>query len=151
MSDGENQAAWVDSDDERITISLASNSRLRKLRHSEADDMVNGKEYARRLRQQFERLYPVPDWANASASRASTHRKKRRRTSEDGSSSDDSSADDMDIASDDLSTQPLAKLLQSTDSLTQPSFTVTSNRKKLPPETIEIQRGKDVGDAQPVG
>lgn len=45
-------AAWIDSDDERITISLATNTRLRKLRNYEGEDIVNGKEYTKRLRRQ---------------------------------------------------------------------------------------------------
>lgn len=44
--------AWEDSDDERIMVSLASVPRLRKLRNFEAEDMVNGKEYIKRLRRQ---------------------------------------------------------------------------------------------------
>jgi U3 small nucleolar RNA-associated protein 18 len=47
-----NMPAWHDSDDERIQVSLASNNRLRKLRRTEDEDVINGKEYSRRLRQQ---------------------------------------------------------------------------------------------------
>ncbi|EHL02665.1 putative U3 small nucleolar RNA-associated protein 18 [Glarea lozoyensis 74030] len=67
--------AWEDSDDDRLTISLAGNPRLRKLRKSEADDVVSGKEYTRRLRRQFERMNPVPEWAKEAARPA----KRRRR------------------------------------------------------------------------
>lgn len=49
---GEAAAAWVDSDDERLTISLASVNQRRKLRETEVDDFVNGHEYSRRLRRQ---------------------------------------------------------------------------------------------------
>ncbi len=45
--------AWEDSDDERIMVSLATNTRLRKLRNYEGEDMVNGREYIKRLRRQF--------------------------------------------------------------------------------------------------
>jgi U3 small nucleolar RNA-associated protein 18 len=51
-----NAPAWHDSDDERLLVSLASNNRLRKLRRSEDEDVINGREYARRLRQQYEFL-----------------------------------------------------------------------------------------------
>lgn len=147
-SSGGNPPAWVDSDDERIVISLASNPRLRKLRVSEAEDLVNGKEYTRRLRRQFERLNPIPDWANPSA----TNRpRKRRRTSGDpDSSSHSSSGDEMAVDDDDLTVQPLAKLLQNTDSLTRTTSTTSSGRKRLRPEVIDIQRTKDVGGIQPV-
>lgn len=43
---------WVDSDDERMAISLASQGRTRKLRDNEEDDVVSGREYAMRLRRQ---------------------------------------------------------------------------------------------------
>lgn len=149
-SDGDNPPAWVDSDDERLTVSLASHPRLRKLRLNEADDIVNGREYTKRLRQQFERLYPVPEWANPTASKKSASRQKRRRTSDDGSSSEESSDDNMSVDSGELSTQPLAKLLQSAGALIQSSLTTTANLRKIRPEVIDIQRTKDVGGVQPV-
>lgn len=148
ISSGGNPPAWVDSDDERMVISLASNPRLRKLRVSESEDLVNGKEYTKRLRRQFERLNPIPDWANPSG----TNRpRKRRRTSRDADSSDESSSgDEMAVDDDDLSVQPLAKLLQNADSLTQTTSANPSGRKRLRPEVIDIQRTKDVGGIQPV-
>lgn len=137
----------MDSDDERIVVSLASNSRLRKLRIAESEDLISGREYTKRLRRQFERLYPVPDWANPAATRQDS--KKRRRKLNQNYSSDDASADDMSIDSDDLSVQPLATLLQNTTGfLKVPSS--SSARRKLRPEVIEIQRTKDVGLPQPV-
>ncbi|MCJ1287700.1 hypothetical protein MMC26_007052 [Xylographa opegraphella] len=148
-TDGAEPPAWIDSDDERINVSLASNPRLRKLRISESEDIVNGKEYVKRLRQQFERLYPVPEWANPSASRKTSGRKRRKLSDAASSSSLSNSEDDMSVDSDALSTQPLAKLLQSTGSLTQTSGTSTSTHKKLRPEVIDIQRTKDVSGGQP--
>jgi len=47
-----NAPVWEDSDDERMMVSLASNPRLRKLRITESEDLVNGKEYMERLRRQ---------------------------------------------------------------------------------------------------
>ncbi|KAI9750267.1 MAG: hypothetical protein M1835_001419, partial [Candelina submexicana] len=148
---GDNAPAWEDSDDERIMVSLASNPRLRKLRNTEAEDVVNGKEYIKRLRRQFERLYPVPEWANPSATRRPTKKKQRRRLSETaGSSGGESvSADDMDVDEDELSAQPLANVLRSTQDLTRPSSGGKGKRGKLRPEVLDIQRTKDVGDTQP--
>lgn len=146
--DVEDHAVWVDSDDERIVVSLASNPRLRKLRVAESEDLITGKEYTKRLRRQFERLYPVPDWANPSASERDVTKKKRRSSNKEDSS-EDASADDMSVDSDDLSVQPLAALLQNTNEfLRVPSS--SSTRRKLRPEIINIQRTKDVGLAQPV-
>lgn len=51
-------AAWQDSDDERMVVSLASVPRLRKLRRTEAEDVISGKDYVRRLRKQY--VFPYP-------------------------------------------------------------------------------------------
>lgn len=152
-------AAWEDSDDERITVSLASHARLRKLRTTEADDIVNGKEYSRRLRRQYERLYPVPEWANPAATKKSQSRKKRRLSDGSASSSgDDANANEMEIDSDadedssndTFSTAPLAQLLQDAGSLVSAHQSKSQlGKRKLQPEVLSIQRLKDVGDAQP--
>ncbi|MCJ1430636.1 hypothetical protein MMC29_008554, partial [Sticta canariensis] len=152
LDDNDDQAgskcgpAWVDSDDERMVVSLASHSRLRKLRITESEDLINGREYTKRLRRQFERLYPVPDWANPSSM---VKPKQRRRSNASDNSGGDDSADDMSIDSDDLSVQPLAKLLQNATDLIKTTSGSSSGRQKLRPEVIDIQRTKDVGLAQP--
>jgi U3 small nucleolar RNA-associated protein 18 len=46
-------AAWQDSDDERMVVSLASVPRLRKLRRTEDEDVISGKDYVHRLRKQY--------------------------------------------------------------------------------------------------
>ena len=141
LDDNDDQAgskwgpAWVDSDDERVVVSLASHSRLRKLRITESEDLINGREYTKRLRRQFERLYPVPDWANPSS--MVTPKKRRRSNASDNSGRDDS-ADDMSVDSDDLSVQPLAKLLQNATDLIKTTSGSSSGRKKLRPEVIDI-------------
>lgn len=50
--DSDDPPAWEDSDDERIRISLVSIPRLRKLRTTADEDVIDGKEYIRRLRKQ---------------------------------------------------------------------------------------------------
>ncbi|KAM3066293.1 U3 snoRNP protein [Clarireedia jacksonii] len=140
--EGENAPAWEDSDDDRLAVSLAGNPRLRKLRVNEQEDLVSGGEYTRRLRMQFERLNPVPEWAQSSGRPA-----KRRRRSSAGSASSTSSGD-MDIDDSDISTLPLARLLQDADALTKLSST-TLKRTKLRPEVIDIQRTKDIPLTQP--
>ena len=141
---------WIDSDDERIVVSLASESRLRKLRLTESEDLVNGKEYAKRLRQQFERLYPIPEWANPPLRRKSVHKSRRRLSHSSMSTEDDRSASEMSLESEELSVQPLAKLLRNTKSLVEATTMKSSSRTKLRPEILDIQRTKDVGSAQPV-
>jgi U3 small nucleolar RNA-associated protein 18 len=47
------EAAWSDSDDERREVSLVARPLLRKLRKTEAEDVITGKEYSRRLQKQY--------------------------------------------------------------------------------------------------
>ena len=143
--DEDGKPAWEDSDDERLVVSLASVPQLKKLRETADDDMVNGKEYARRLRKQYERLYPTPDWAVHATGMAN---KKRRRTMDEDESGDES-ASDMDVDEEDLSTQPLAKLLKDADILSRTSRGA-AKRRKLQAGTISIERLKDVAKAGPV-
>jgi len=102
----ETGAAWYDSDDEKLSVSLTSSNRLRKLRRTEDEEFVNGKVYTRRLRQQFERIYSVPEWAVPPERRL----KIRQVNAEE---------EDEDI----LPTDPLSALFQSSARLTQRSTT----------------------------
>ncbi|KAH6675761.1 WD40-repeat-containing domain protein [Halenospora varia] len=133
---------WEDSDDDRLTVSLAGNSRLRKLRVNEDEDLVSGREYTTRLQRQFERLHPVPEWAKPSGRSA-----KRRRRSSAGSDSSISS-EDMDGDDIDLSVLPLARLLQDAGSLARIPIS-TNKRPKLRPEVLDIQRSRDIPLVQP--
>ncbi|KAF2083641.1 WD40 repeat-like protein [Saccharata proteae CBS 121410] len=140
--------AWEDSDDERLVVSLASVPRLRKLRRTEGEDIINGKDYTRRLRRQFERLNPVPEWAQPASVRRPS--KKRRRVSQAGESSaeESSEGEDMDVDEEDLRAQPLAQLLKDADGLTRRAEGV-SKKRKFRPEVIDIQRTKDIAGTQP--
>ncbi|EKJ78463.1 hypothetical protein NXS19_000584 [Fusarium pseudograminearum] len=135
-----NVPAWEDSDDDRLAVSLAGATRLRKLRKTEAEDLVSGTEYSQRLRQQYLRLNPLPAWVRESDGRPS----KRRRSSAASNSSDDSDSDS------EVSAQPLEKFLRDVNSLAG----VGSNQKRrLRPEVIDIQRTREIPDKHnaPVG
>ncbi|KAA8632625.1 hypothetical protein SMACR_00400 [Sordaria macrospora] len=135
----EEPPAWEDSDDERLTVSLAAASRLRKLRQSEEEDVVNGTEYARRLRSQYLRLYPLPEWAKESS--AASQRRRRRSSAAGSSSEDDSDAEDnIDSA------LPLETFLRDVNSFNASNDGRGSKRRKLRPETIDIQRSRDIPD-----
>ncbi|KAG9247935.1 WD40-repeat-containing domain protein [Calycina marina] len=137
--------AWEDSDDERLTISLADNPRLRKLRTHETDDVVSGREYTRRLRKQFELLHPIPDWAQQSSRPA-----KRQRRSSAGSNSSFSTDEEMDLDETDPSTLPLARFLQDANSLIR-SAPPAGKKQKLRPEVLDIQRTRDIPGIQHSG
>ncbi|KIL95014.1 utp18 possible u3 snornp protein involved in maturation of pre-18s rrna [Fusarium avenaceum] len=128
-----NAPVWEDSDDDRLAISLAGATRLRKLRQTEAEDLVSGTEYSRRLRQQYLRLNPLPAWAREADGRPS----KRRRSS---AASDSSVDDDSDS---EISAQPLEKFLRDVNSLAGAGST---KKRRLRPEVIDIQRTREIPD-----
>ncbi len=130
-----NEPAWEDSDDERLSVSLANATRLRKLRITEAEDIVSGSEYTRRLRQQFLRLNPQPQWVSEAEGRPV----KRRRTSTATSDSDASSDDAHDGS--DISALPLEKFLRDVRQLAGAGV---SKKRRLRPEVIDIQRTRDI-------
>lgn len=126
-------AAWIDSDDERLQVSLANNNRLKKLRKNTEEDYVSGREYAKRLRSRFEKVYPVPKWAKES--------KKEY----------DSDGDDMDLDTDDdeghssqQGTNPLKSLLQNAA-----RYVSTKKTKMLPATHIDIERLQDANQSAP--
>ncbi|KAK4230634.1 WD40-repeat-containing domain protein [Podospora fimiseda] len=136
--------AWEDSDDERLTVSLATASRLRKLRTFEGEDVVNGVEYSQRLRQQYLRLYPLPEWA------APPGAKRRRRSS----AADDDLSSDSELENSDgeeiESALPLDAFLRSAASFA-PTDSSNKKRRKLRPETLDIQRTRDIPDSHKSG
>lgn len=86
--------AWTDPDDVNIQVSLATNNRLRKLREAPDDDAVGGREYERRLRRQYEKINPTPEWATKARKRLHPSQKKRRRGSVSSEGASDEGADD---------------------------------------------------------
>ncbi|RMD41219.1 hypothetical protein DV735_g3909, partial [Chaetothyriales sp. CBS 134920] len=115
-------AVWYDSDDDRVAVSLASNPRLRKLRDTPDDDIVSGREYIARLRRQYERLHPRPEWAMTQAAR------KRKRQSDNGNGATANVQDDSDLGG---------------------SATNGLKRQKLQPEVIDIARLPPVTSSGP--
>ncbi|KAI5778573.1 WD40-repeat-containing domain protein [Geopyxis carbonaria] len=132
-ADAADVPAWEDSDDDRLTVSLAAHSRTRKLRDTAADDAVTGRDYAARLRRQFERIYPTPDWA--------LPQKPAKRARHEQSDSDSDSDVDMDGADAALSAPPLSALLATTTQLT------AAKSLRLRPEVIDIVRVADANIA----
>ncbi|KAK9237616.1 WD40-repeat-containing domain protein [Lipomyces kononenkoae] len=130
--------AWVDSDDEQLSISLASTDRLRKLRLAEEEHYINGNEYTARLRSQFQRLYPVPDWANPSGQK----RKKQSVDPAESESDDDYEAEDDEERI--LAADPLKTLLQDVG-----RYTSKSKAKLLPPSILDISRLRDANQQAP--
>ncbi|KAJ4394679.1 U3 snoRNP protein [Gnomoniopsis smithogilvyi] len=135
------QPAWVDSDDERLTVSLAGVKQLRKLRETEADDFVSGAEYARRLRLQYLKFNPLPSWAKEAT--ADGKKKRRRRSSAASSASASASDSEASDEDDDLSALPLEKFLRDASALNGEG---RRKKRKLRPEVLDIQRTRDIPD-----
>lgn len=129
--------AWEDSDDDRLAVSLLSQNRTRKLRETAADDVVTGREYTRRLRVQFERIYPIPEWALPP-------KPKRRRRDSASSVSSDSDVDGMEVDLPKLSTPSISTLLQ-----TAGGYTAKGRGHKLRPEILDIARLTDANTSAP--
>lgn len=126
-------------------MSLAGQAKLRKLRVADSEDVISGTEYVRRLRRQFQRLHPTPEWADPELAA------KRRKMNSDDSDADSDQEMESDDEEEQLSMQPLAKLLQNSTNLTRIEDNARSGgKRKLRQEVLDIQRLKDVGKAQPV-
>ncbi|KAL3232714.1 U3 small nucleolar RNA-associated protein 18 [Nakaseomyces bracarensis] len=123
----DDNAAWVDSDDERISVPITINNKLKKLRKSYQDSHIEGPEYIRRLRSQFEKIYPRPQWADSISDS-----EKENSDSEE----DDDSEDTKNVINGDINA--LAKILESTF-----SYKETSGTKLLPEKNLDILRLKD--------
>ena len=126
--------AWEDSDDDRLAISLAGATRLRKLRTTEKEDIISGSEYNRRLRKQYLTLNPLPAWAKSSDSRPAKRRRRSDAASDESGSDSDSS---------DVEAQPLEQLLRDVNKL---AGLGSATRRKLRPEVIGIQRTREIPD-----
>ena len=125
--------AWEDSDDEKLNVSVMDNNRTKKLRNTYNDSVLSGKQYVRRLRAQFEKIYPKPLWVDDEDSDSNN---------EDGDMSDDREDDREDVINADI--HALSKILQSTY-----SYKDTSRSKLLPSKTLDILRLKDANMVHP--
>lgn len=106
------------------------------MRDTEGDDVVNGTEYIRRLRRQYERLHPPPEWVK--------YARKKRKLSNGVAGSDSDSDISMEDGTDLSTAQPIADLLRTAGSLTRVQDAASGKDRKLRPEVVDIQRLKDV-------
>ncbi|CAK9442066.1 uncharacterized protein LODBEIA_P58380 [Lodderomyces beijingensis] len=123
--------AWEDSDDDKLNISLTASDRLRKLRKTPQDTQISGRAYVTRLRGQFEKIYPRPEWAD--------------RFDEPRGEDADSSDDDIMIGGEEdeedgsgATPASLSRLLSTTH-----QFLTTKQLKLISPTRISITRLKD--------
>jgi U3 small nucleolar RNA-associated protein 18 len=117
-------SAWQDPDDSTLKVSLLSN-RLRKLRDGPGEEEVDGKDYERRLRRQFERINPTPEWARK-------HKHKRQKVG-DGDNDDNDGDDDV------------ANLLSSTGGVL--AGVEVTRHKTITQGSVDIERLRDANQA----
>ncbi|CAI8496351.1 unnamed protein product [Hanseniaspora opuntiae] len=124
--------AWNDSDDENIKINIYQNKRLRKLKRSyEETDMI-GTEYCKRLRTQFEKIYPRPEWIDVPASEQE---------------SDDSEVDN-DEENDESQVNDYNALLRLLKESNKYMANVDKSSKIMPTDKLTVQRLKDANFKQ---
>ncbi|KAJ3120396.1 U3 snoRNP protein [Nowakowskiella sp. JEL0407] len=63
---------WVDDDGEDIQVDLTAKNRTKKLRVSESESVIKSSDYEERLRAQYEKLHPRPEWATKTENQEET-------------------------------------------------------------------------------
>ncbi|KZT68862.1 WD40 repeat-like protein [Daedalea quercina L-15889] len=91
---------WTDPDDPALQVSLAGDKRGRKLREAVSEDVIGGRDYERRLRRQFEKINPTPDWAATARKKLHPAKAKRRRPSTSSASESDEDNELPDVLAD---------------------------------------------------
>lgn len=133
--DSDESDAWIDSDDEKLHISLMNTNKTKKLRDSYQEHAINGKKYIQRLRNQFEKIYARPKWADDESS--------DDENDNDNNSSDENDGDDFEKVTDgDINA--LTKILKATY-----DYKDTTKSKLLPVNTLDIVRLKDANITHP--
>ncbi|KAI0651380.1 WD40 repeat-like protein [Trametes meyenii] len=122
-------SAWTDVDDATLEVSLANDKRRRKLRDALEDDTVVGRDYERRLRRQYQKINPTPEWATDARKRLHTGAGKRRRSSADFEIESDVTEDTVGA---------LDSLLSGTESVL-----ARKQAKVLPHGTLSIEHLRD--------
>ncbi|EFJ52732.1 hypothetical protein VOLCADRAFT_78723 [Volvox carteri f. nagariensis] len=119
---GRSGAVWADPDDETVRVDVAARNRLRKLRTSEKQTVMEGAEYEAALRKQHQALNPRTSWA------------KKRSAASVGGSAEVGDEDEAEVAA----------LLASAGGLVDRPM-----GRRLPPGQIETTRLKDANQHQP--
>lgn len=65
------RCVWKDDDDENVQVNLLAQTRTKKLRRNVDEELLSGKEFEGRLREQFEAIHPRPSWMENPAAESS--------------------------------------------------------------------------------
>ena len=130
-NEDEPKAAWVDEDDENLNVSLTTKAdRVKKLRNNLQENVIDGADYERRLRERFQATTSATartDWAEVDVTEL---QKRQHKEEEDDEAKSDQNEDDEE---EDAAT----KMLSSTAPLLMSSST------RLPANIIDILRKPD--------
>lgn len=129
----ERKPVWVDEEEEKTSIKIASVNRLRKLRKEEGEDVISGSTYVERLRAQHAKLNPGTEWAKIDS--------QGRSYSSDDEDSDDEGGRIEGYGSKDV--KLVDDILQSNEDL------VVKSRTKLLPGLLEYSRLVDANAVDP--
>lgn len=129
----ERKPVWVDEEEEKTSIKIASVNRLRKLRKEEGEDVISGSTYVERLRAQHAKLNPGTEWAKIDS--------QGRSYSSDDEDSDDEGGRIEGYGSKDV--KFVDDILQSNEDL------VVKSRTKLLPGLLEYSRLVDANAVDP--
>ncbi|KAJ8703330.1 U3 snoRNP protein [Pleurotus ostreatus] len=135
------KAAWSDPADAPLAISVApsdpsTSKRALKLRDSQNETVLSGREYERRLRRQFTKINPEPIWALKA--RDKIHGQvKRRRSSQSGSEVEQDDSEENEDSN-------IDHLLTSTSGVLRKG---RSSKFLLPPTTLNINRLRDANQS----
>lgn len=122
------KAAWVDDDDASVQVSLEDQKRLRKLRKTEEDNLVDGKELQVLLKKQFQSNSSSVSWADPANFLNESAQKQ-------GAADPDDSDEEEIYGSDDI-TRSTGKMLESSGDVLQQG-------------TLDIVRMKDANQHNP--
>nr|XP_016478004.1 PREDICTED: U3 small nucleolar RNA-associated protein 18 homolog [Nicotiana tabacum] len=129
----ERKPVWIDDEEEKTSIKIASVNRLRKLRKEEGEDVISGSTYVARLRAQHAKLNPGTEWAQIDS--------QGRSYSSDDEDSDEESKHTEGYGSKNV--KLVGDILQSNEDL------VVKSRTKLLPGLLEYSRLVDANAADP--
>lgn len=129
----ERKPVWVDDEEEKTSIKIASVNRLRKLRKEEGEDVVSGSTYVQRLRAQHAKLNPGTEWAQID-SQGRSYSSDDEDSDAEGKHIDGYGSKDVKLVDD---------ILQSNEDL------VVKSRTKLLPGLLEYSRLVDANAVDP--
>lgn len=129
----ERKPVWVDDEEEKTSIKIASVNRLRKLRKEEGEDVISGSTYVERLRAQHAKLNPGTEWAQID-SQGRSYSSDDEDSDEEGKHIEGYGSKDVKLVDD---------ILQSNEDL------VVKSRTKLLPGLLEYSRLVDANAFDP--